>query len=630
MSARARDIITNTFVDGLNIASPHPHQLDAVSAVALEKKSTLLVQPTASGKTGVMHAAASLLGGVILVIMPTIALAEEQATRAQELEYRGLAVYLNHVSVNQAQKMMQLFESWTKKPHKPTILIACPQDLVKKQWSTLVDILTARNLLSLVVVDELHQVPLSASYRNEFRVLKLSLFCKLSVQDDPAPVLGMTASFTKKLWDEYVEVAGHEFETVLWGDVVRTDVKFYALSKSKGIITVLSEVQQYLEEEGTEGEVIIYTNDRGYAEKRLLDQIRDLMDNILVEIPTKGHCAATLNGTLKSEVKGFTMNWFTGSFDANDEYELPVCRVLCATSAANCGLNNRKLKLCIYMGFPECMCSLLQTLGRAGRVPVVAGTLPYKFIIIMSVVHLLFLVKRIQRVVAAKNRNNLMQDLYEVLGFLLLPTQCFQSQLREYFSQPNKRKRGEEQDSSSGDSHGRAPRRLGAGTNPHQFHDDDHHDDDDDDEQQQQQQQDGADNCGCCPFCTRNIPINKQWLKNILFSEFTKQKVMAPSTLVDQIWKNKTALNTIFCATSVTKGECEHLVMQLIAAKILQFKITKHPNHKKGANIEDEEYFQGNIDVVIELGYTTLPNNHILDTRVNIREDKFWEGIQTQ
>ena len=157
MSTRARDIITNTFVDGLNIASPHPHQLDAVSAVALEKKSTLLLQPTASGKTGVMHAAASLLGGVILVIMPTIALAEEQATRAQELEYRGLAVYLNHVSVNQAQKMMQLFESWTKKPHKPTILIACPQDLVKKQWSTLVDILTARNLLSLVVVDELHQ-----------------------------------------------------------------------------------------------------------------------------------------------------------------------------------------------------------------------------------------------------------------------------------------------------------------------------------------------------------------------------------------------------------------------------------------------------------------------------------------
>jgi len=158
-------IIRQFFAEALNIETPYPHQLSCINNIVYERRSTLLVQPTASGKTETWLASASLLGGVTLCIMPTIALAAEQATRAQQLEYKGLVVYLKQVPSKEAQQLMNIFNSTTTKRNKPTILIACPQDLVTEQWKDLVSTLTSKNLLSLVVVDEIHQVPLSEDYQ---------------------------------------------------------------------------------------------------------------------------------------------------------------------------------------------------------------------------------------------------------------------------------------------------------------------------------------------------------------------------------------------------------------------------------------------------------------------------------
>ena len=95
---------------------------------------------------------------------------------------------------------------------------------------------------------------------------------------------------------------------------------------------------------------------------------------------------------------------------------------------------------------------------------------------------------------------------------------------------------------------------------------------------------------------------------------------MKPSALVDLLWDCKERTDQIFPLNSQTKaiqrGDCEHLVMQLIAAKILQFNITQTDTN----NIS-------HIKVNIELGRTLHPGDVINDTSVNMVEEKFWTGI---
>ena len=617
MEPEAKQIITETCATALGLNDPYLHQLQCIYSVAFLKKNTLLVSKTASGKTECWYGCAIMLGGVVLVIMPLVALAAEQATRAQQLDYKSGAVFLKDVSAGAAKKLMGRLRSMNTKPHKPVILIACPQDLVNNKWSELVPLLIKNNLLSLVVIDEVHQVPLSVAYRDEFKVLSLSLFDLLQGTADTIPVVALTASFTGKLLKAYEEIARHTFDCTIWGDVVRDDVAFYAYTKFRGITMVQDLVNTYINE--ADAAAIIYTNDKSYADGDLLKRMMDLLDACNTPLSNKQQCAASLHGSLRPEVKGYLMDWFTGCFV--DDEDLGDLRILTATSAANCGLNNKKLKLCIYMGFPECMCSLLQTLGRPGRVPLAQEDdgvlpLPYKYIIIMSIVHLVFLVTRIHR---STSSSTLMEDLFEVLKFLLLPTQCFQQHLREHFSQPKKRKSSSSSSSSSSSRTKVArPSRTTAGTHSKYDDSNDGSSGNGNNEEEGVEQQ-----CPSCPFCTKQnwaSPVNRQILKQCLNNEFLKSPTMKPSALVDLLWDCKERTDQIFPLNSQTKaiqrGDCEHLVMQLIAAKILQFNITQTDTN----NIS-------HIKVNIELGRTLHPGDVINDTSVNMVEEKFWTGI---
>ena len=240
----------------------------------------------------------------------------------------------------------------------------------------------------------------------------------------------------------------------------------------------------------------------------------------------------------------------------------------------------------------------------------------------MSIAHLVFLVKRIHSNSPSESaKNRMTNDMFEVLKFLLLPTTCFQAQLGEYFGQPKKR-RNEVTDEETSNNGSRKSSRRPATTEKKQQYDkrfaDEEEGGDDEDEEEA--------GCGCCPFCSglhKQLQVDRQVLKNYLRSEFGAKAAMKPDALVDLLWIESVTAQIVVNKSyqQVTRGDIEQLVLQLIAAKIVQFKIT----------ITTPSTFEV-VDVELELGRTIQPitTTSILKTSDNLADERFWKGINVR
>ena len=105
-----------------------------------------------------------------------------------------------------------------------------------------------------------------------------------------------------------------------------------------------------------------------------------------------------------------------------------------ATSAANCGVSSAKCYRSYRLGPPPSMYDLVQEMGRVDRVrDLPAGANRYE--IHLSVPLFVSMFVRVMSVGDTVERNRQLIAIYEVLTFIMVPTQCQHSSMESYFEE---------------------------------------------------------------------------------------------------------------------------------------------------------------------------------------------------
>src|SRR6185312_15566716 len=90
----------------LGFNSLRPGQREAIQSL-LQKRDTLLVQPTGSGKSAVYQVAGSLLAGATVIVSPLIALQKDQAESIEASKLAEGAVVNSALSAAEQQETLE-------------------------------------------------------------------------------------------------------------------------------------------------------------------------------------------------------------------------------------------------------------------------------------------------------------------------------------------------------------------------------------------------------------------------------------------------------------------------------------------------------------------------------------------
>ena len=195
----------------------YPDQIRVLERLALMKfkfssikpAPVLFVKQTGGGKLLVRDVHSVLCRGVSLIIVPVLSLGADQSKKvidkANQSCGRIISIHLDEIkNKNAAAEIIKKTLSLPDNTKKIILLFASPQAIVNKpHWKHFLKALIARNLLRLVVVDEIQLfVHYGLSFRHQFAMLSTTLFRDLKVTKctTKIPVLFMTATCTVEIF----------------------------------------------------------------------------------------------------------------------------------------------------------------------------------------------------------------------------------------------------------------------------------------------------------------------------------------------------------------------------------------------------------------------------------------------
>jgi superfamily II DNA helicase RecQ len=173
---------------------PYEWQVEIISHLSMMKKigtfirpgAVLLIRPTGGGKSSVRDVYSVMCAGVSLTITPLLSLGADQTEKIRKnASQNGGPVHsfhLDELRCPQAQRLLsERILSLSVDTHTTIFIFSSPQALVNnKLWRTMIESLIAKQLLSMLCVDEVHLfVQFGLTFRQELAQLQSVLFKKL-------------------------------------------------------------------------------------------------------------------------------------------------------------------------------------------------------------------------------------------------------------------------------------------------------------------------------------------------------------------------------------------------------------------------------------------------------------------
>lgn len=311
--------------------------------------STLIINlPTGSGKTLVIHALSLFAGKqkLVLVIVPTVGLALEQADRANEVlncadcgHGGSYALYGGQPDAEHQQVLDRL------KNGEQRILFCSPELAIGKLRPALFRLAQEGRLESLVV-DEAHMIDQwGAEFRPEFQLLA-PLFCSLRDHSPKAiRTVLMSATFSdptlQMLKDSFAQEGKQAIE--IHGSFLRPEPNFNvrkvsdSLEHKSAVLDAIRNLPRPL---------ILYTTERKEAEN---------WKDILLSEGFK-RVGLFYGSTAADEREELIRKW------RNDELDIMV-----ATSAFGVGMDKSGVRTVLHATVPESLDRFYQEAGRGGR-----------------------------------------------------------------------------------------------------------------------------------------------------------------------------------------------------------------------------------------------------------------------
>lgn len=310
-------------------ATLHPDQRRALHSVV--ERDTLVVLPTGSGKTLVYQVAAELLGGVTLVVSPTLSLQADQLAALRESGVRAAVV---NGTVRAARRRKLLDDASTG---RLDILLLTPEQLTNDE---VLDPLLAADI-RLVAVDEAHCV---ATWGVDFRPHYLALGGVLDRLGRPR-VLGLTATAPPRTRRAVAEALGVLDMATIVGNADRPEIHLSARVTPDEASTEKALLELIEAHEAGTGAMLVYA-----ATRRRVDELHQI-------VLDAGHHPDRYHGGMHASERDDVLRRFRSG----------NAQLVLATSAFGLGIDRPDVRQVVHVDPPESLDELWQEIGRAGR-----------------------------------------------------------------------------------------------------------------------------------------------------------------------------------------------------------------------------------------------------------------------
>jgi ATP-dependent DNA helicase RecQ len=309
--------------------SLHPGQRRAVRSVA--ERDTLVVLPTGSGKTLVHQLASRLLGGLTLLVTPTLSL---QGDQLAVLDGSGARAAALHGGVRGSRRRRVLDDA---RSGSLDVLVLTPEQVTLDDVLDTLDDADVR----LLVVDEAHCV---AAWGVDFRPHYLALGGVVERLGRPR-VLGLTATAPPRTRVAVAEALRVPDMAVVVGNPDRPEIHLAARVTTDEDATEKALLRTIERHGDAGGAVLVYA-----ATRRRVDELHE-------HLTEAGHRPDRYHGGLRVDERERVLRRFRSG-----EASLVV-----ATSAFGLGIDRPDVRVVVHVDPPESLDELWQEIGRAGR-----------------------------------------------------------------------------------------------------------------------------------------------------------------------------------------------------------------------------------------------------------------------
>ena len=383
------DVYASIVKDAMNSIfsrSPIRFQLDVTSHLlkmmsgAIASEPVLMVQPTGSGKSTVPLTAATIDGGITIIIENTLALGSDQCVKVNRLvsscELKNIQSY--HLDAIVGHELIAhiangIIRHCEVNNDTSFVIFTSPESLLKKQWIKFIDTILDRKFMRLLCIDEIHlYVSYGCSFRKRFQLLLEKLFSKIKLSDNTSsiPILLMTATFNNQLLRMLEKMIGINVShrNMFWADTKnfqKRHINISLLYSVQQYNKAKTQLEQNLKDKPTHKAIVI-TNVANKA-----SQCQESIDSWLdIENKIKGDTILII-GDQEAELKFAYTSLFT-----NEDYDARVSatenilrpRILIGTSGCiGAGLDCSNVHYIYRFGNPPSIIDFIQEMGRCGR-----------------------------------------------------------------------------------------------------------------------------------------------------------------------------------------------------------------------------------------------------------------------
>ncbi len=330
-----------------------------------DQGNTLGLLPTGGGKSLCFQLTSSLQLGCCIVICPIQALMRDHVDELDKLGFSGRSEFI--MGGQDPQERELIYEKI--RSGKTQFLFITPERFQVESFRKEIVILSNRNLISYIVIDEVHCLSeWGHSFRTSYLALANTLYSVIKIN---TPVISLTATASLAVLEDIkVELKLKDTDVVYKMDNSRKELNFNVINAGNNKFKKLEETvfkmikKSYLSNNSA-GIVFSPFVNNEYGSFNLEQTIKRVFPNIKTGLFSGKAPEKWISNNNKFKKRSDEFEIYKKK--VQKEFKDNTIQLMFATKAFGMGINKKNIRFSVHFAMPESMEALYQEAGRTGR-----------------------------------------------------------------------------------------------------------------------------------------------------------------------------------------------------------------------------------------------------------------------